>query len=170
MELLRRYGPYVLTVWILVVFVPSLLSKFSLAPEARFIFTTIDRWATDTLGIDWLFGPGDVLGPVTIGILEGLASLLLLVGAALTFSARHRGLGARLHRDGLVLSLAVITGALFFHLFTPLGINVGDPEQGIPKDGGTLFAMAVSVFLAALLMLWMHHRGLWPDGGSEDGA
>ncbi len=167
MDIVRRYGPYVLTIWILVVFVSSLSSKFSGAPEAIYIFTTIDRWASETLGLDNLFGPGELLGPVTIGILEGLASVLLLVGAALTFSPRTRGLGARLHRDGVVLTLAVISAALFFHLFTPLGIDVGDPGQGVPKDGGTLFAMAVSVFLSALLMLWLHHRRLWPEGVSE---
>ncbi len=161
--MLRRYGPYVLTVWILVVFVSSLFSKFSGAPEAIYIFTTIDEWAARTLGLDNLFGPGDLLGPVTIGILEALASLLLLVGAALTLASRTRALGARLHRDGVVLTLAIITAALFFHLATPLGIDVGDPSRGIPKDGGTLFAMAVSVFLSALIMLWMHHRDLWPE-------
>ncbi len=167
MAIVRRYGPYVLTIWILVVFVPSLFSKFSGAPEAVYIFTTIDRWASERLGLDNLFGPGELLGPMTIGILEALASILLFVGAALTFAPRTRDLGARLHRDGVVLTLAVISGALFFHLFTPLGIDVGDPDQGVPKDGGTLFAMAVSVFLSALLMLWMHHRGMWPEGVSE---
>ncbi len=167
MAIVRRYGPYILTIWVFVVFVSSLFSKFSGAPEAIYIFTTIDRWASDVLGLANLFGPGELLGPVTIGILEALASVLLLLGAALTFLPRTRDLGARLHRDGVVLALAVISGALFFHLFTPLGIDVGDPAQGVPKDGGTLFAMAVSVFLSALLMLWMHHRGLWPEGVAD---
>ncbi len=161
MRMLRRHGPTVLSLWIAFVFVQSLVSKFGGAKEAIHIFTTIDRWADETLGLKGVLGPGGPLGPTTIGILELLASLLLLVGLALILAGR-RETGARLHRDGALLAFAIISAALFFHLFTPLGIDVGDPARGIPKDGGALFGMAVSVWASATVLLWIHHRGLWP--------
>lgn len=165
MLMLRRYGPVVLTLWIAFVFVQSLASKFGGAKEAIYIFTTIDQWASEALGLKGVFGPGGLLGPTTIGILELLASLALLLGLALILAGR-RGTGVRLHRDGALLAFAIISAALFFHLFTPLGVDVGDPSQGIPKDGGALFGMAVSVWLSAFVLLWVHHRGIWPaDGG-----
>jgi hypothetical protein len=42
--------------------------------------------------------------------------------------------------------LGVMTGAISFHLFTPLGI---DPNN----DGGLLFVMAVAVWLSQVVML-----------------
>ncbi len=167
MQLLRRYGPVVLTLWIAFVFVQSLVSKFGGAKEAIYIFTTIDRWASEALGLKGVFAPGGLLGPTTIGILELLASIALLVGLVMILAGR-RDLGARVHRDGALLAFAIISAAIFFHLFTPLGIDVGDPSQGIPKDGGALFGMAVSVWASATALLWLHHRNLWPmnDGRS----
>ena len=49
-----------------------------------------------------------------------------------------------------------MTGAVSFHLFTPLGI---DPNN----DGGLLFVMAVLVWLSQIVMLYMRRdvlRGL----------
>ncbi len=53
---------------------------------------------------------------------------------------------------GGLLGLGVIAGALFFHL-TVLGIDV----QG---DGGTLFYLALAVFVACLGVLWLHRAEL----------
>ncbi|MCB9333925.1 MAG: DoxX family protein [Lewinellaceae bacterium] len=53
---------------------------------------------------------------------------------------------------GGLLGLGVIAGALFFHL-TVLGIEV----QG---DGGTLFYLALAVFVACLGVLWLHRAEL----------
>jgi hypothetical protein len=47
---------------------------------------------------------------------------------------------------GNLIALGVMTGAISFHLFTPLGI---DPNN----DGGLLFVMAVAVWLSQVVML-----------------
>jgi hypothetical protein len=49
---------------------------------------------------------------------------------------------------GALLALGIISGAIFFHLFTPLGVEV----QG---DGGTLFGMAIGVWLSSILILFL---------------
>ena len=53
---------------------------------------------------------------------------------------------------GAALSLGVMAGALFFHL-TVLGIEV----QG---DGGLLFGLAVTVFVAATVLLFLYRKQL----------
>jgi putative oxidoreductase len=53
---------------------------------------------------------------------------------------------------GAVISLGVISGAIFFHL-TKLGIVVQD-------DGGLLFGLAVVVFAGSAFIAWVHRRDL----------
>ncbi|HTJ77480.1 MAG TPA: DoxX family membrane protein [Rariglobus sp.] len=78
------------------------------------------------------------------GVVELIASVLLFV--------------PRLTPVGALLSLGTISGAIFFHL-TKLGIVVQD-------DGGTLFALAIVVWLGSVLVLWLHRRDL-PVIGSK---
>jgi hypothetical protein len=49
---------------------------------------------------------------------------------------------------GAALALGTISGAIFFHLFTPLGIVVAD-------DGGLLFVLACGVWLSAAILLYL---------------
>jgi putative oxidoreductase len=53
---------------------------------------------------------------------------------------------------GALLALGVISGAILSHL-TVLGIEVAD-------DGGALFGMAVAVFLASAITLWLRRKQL----------
>jgi len=128
----------ILPVYIAFVFIQSLFFKFSGAPETVHIFTTLDTWATNTFGISGLFVPPGIFNAYVIGSTELVASILLLIGL-------FKGISL-LRFAGALIALGVITGAIFFHLFTPLGINV----QG---DGGTLFYMACGVWLAAVALL-----------------
>src|SRR6516165_5214252 len=66
-----------------------------------------------------------------------------LIAAALLLSSRHCWLGA-------LLALGVISGAIASHL-TVLGIEV----QG---DHGLLFALAVVVFVASAITLFLHRH------------
>jgi len=59
----------------------------------------------------------------------------------------------RLQAFGAALGLAVMTGAISFHLFTPLGI---DPNN----DGGGLFAMACVVWLSCATLLFIRREHL----------
>jgi len=83
-------------------------------------------------------------GRVGSGVVELIAAILLLVPATTTI--------------GAALALAVITGAILSHL-TVLGIEV----QG---DGGLLFGLAITVFVASGAILLLRRGeipvvGLW---------
>ncbi|MDX2095794.1 MAG: hypothetical protein SFW64_07655 [Alphaproteobacteria bacterium] len=131
----------VLVLYIALVFVQSLFFKFSGAPETQFIFATLDAWAAG-LGFPGLFAPGGIFAAKVIASAELVAALLLLI------SLPTRRVILRV--AGAALALGIISGAIFFHLFTPLGINVAD-------DGGTLFVMATGVWLSAAALL-LHDR------------
>lgn len=107
----------------------TLFFKFTGAAESIYIFSTLgaEPW-----------------GRIGSGVVELIASILLLVPATTTI--------------GAALALAVITGAILSHLAI-LGIEV----QG---DGGLLFVLAVVVFLASGLILLLRRGdipfvGLW---------
>jgi hypothetical protein len=122
------------------VFLDSLRFKFTNAPKTQIIFGDLDQWAA-SLGAPGLFAPTGVFSQYVIGIGELLASVILL---ATMFLPRRR----HLQPVGAFIGIAVMTGAISFHLFTPLGINVAG-------DGGSLFYTAVATWLscAALLVL-----------------
>lgn len=101
----------------------TLFFKFTAAPESVYIFST--------LGMEpW--------GRIASGVAELLAAVLLLVPSTAAL--------------GAVLAVAVISGAIFFHL-TKLGIVV----QG---DGGLLFGLALAVFAGGLAIAVLRRRQL----------
>lgn len=138
MASIRTFLPWVLAVYIAVVFVQSLFFKFSNSPETVHIFATIGNW----LGLE-VFSK---YGGYAVGTAELIASILLLV-------PRTQWLGA-------LLALGIISGAIFFHLFSPLGIVVGNPEIGVEPDGGLLFILACGVWLASVLILILRREQL----------
>lgn len=131
-----------LSLFISFVFIQSLFFKFTGSPETDHIFGTLDMWAAG-FGFEGLFTPPGIFNAYVIGSAELVASILLLVGLSL-----KRPILTVL---GSFLGLGIMTGALSFHLFTPLGIEV----QG---DGGTLFAMAVAVWLSCLVLLYRNRE------------
>lgn len=140
-----------LSLYVIFVFVQSLFFKFSGSAETVYIFeTTLEPWAASH-GFPGLFVPGGIFSATVIGIIELVASLLLLAGL---MSARLRvlqGLGA-------LLGLGVISGAIVFHLFTPLGIVVVNNDG--TSDGGTLFIMACGVWLACAVLIGLRREAL----------
>lgn len=97
-----------------VIMLQTLFFKFTAAPESVYIFSK--------LGMEpW--------GRIGIGILELIASILLLIPYTVAY--------------GAVLGLGLMSGALFFHL-TRLGIVVQD-------DSGQLFIYALMVFISCLV-------------------
>lgn len=101
----------------------TLWFKFSASAESVFIFSQ--------LGVE-------PLGRIGTGALELVAALLLLLPA-------FTHLGA-------VLTLGLMSGALFSHLFK-LGIVVQD-------DGGLLFAYALISWLCAAVLTWLYRHRL----------
>lgn len=78
------------------------------------------------------------VGRIGSGVAELIAVILLLFPTTVAL--------------GAALSIGVMAGALFFHL-TVLGIEV----QG---DGGLLFGLAVTVFVAAAVLLFLYRKQL----------
>ena len=103
-----------------IIMVQTLYFKFKGEPESIYIFTTIgmEPW-----------------GRIGVGVMELIASLLILVPATAWLGAG--------------LALGLMAGAIGMHL-TLLGIEV----QG---DGGYLFFLAVSVAICSVFVLW-HDR------------
>ncbi|MDZ4868660.1 MAG: hypothetical protein SGI91_15170 [Alphaproteobacteria bacterium] len=122
----RSIALFVLSAYIAFVFVQSLFFKFTGSVESIFIFSTLRDWS----GIG-LFEP---FGRFFIGASELVASILL-------FIPRTRIFGAG-------MALGIISGAIVFHLFTPLGVE-------IMGDGGLLFTLACGVWIASAGILWL---------------
>lgn len=120
-------------VFIAFVFVQSLFFKFTGSPETDFIFGTLGEWSDFAWFADY--------GAYMVGGGE-------LIAAVLLFSRWH-GLGA-------LMSVGVMTGAIFFHLFTPLGVVMpafGETDEIIGDDAGLLFGMACLVWLSASFLV-----------------
>ncbi len=125
------------------IFLDSLRYKFTDHPKTREIFGRLDAWAGG-FGGRGLFARTGVFSQYVIGAAELLASVLLLVGVFYPPYGFVLPLGA-------LLGLAVMSGAISFHLFTPLGV---DPNQ----DGGGLFRAACLVWVFSLALL-LHPAG-----------
>ncbi len=116
---------WVVRIVVALILLQTLFFKFTAAPESVYIF--------ETVGMEpW--------GRIGSGIAELIAGVLLLIPVN-----RYAALGA-------VLSVGVISGAVFFHL-TSLGIEI----QG---DGGQLFGMALAVLVGALFVSFVHRAAL----------
>ncbi|MGE0415919.1 MAG: hypothetical protein AB7O80_03855 [Acetobacteraceae bacterium] len=91
---------------------------------------SVDLFTTIT---DWLYLDGhEKAFRLTVATGEIIAAILVVIPAT------------RLY--GAALSLGIISGAIFFHIFSPLGI---DPYH----DGGTLFKEAVFVWICSVFIL-----------------
>jgi len=146
MSWLRRHGHWLPTLYVAFVFIQSLFFKFTGSPETVYIFQgKLDPWAA-SLGFPGVFAPGGIFSAKVVGSFELMASALLLAGAALAGYRWVQVLGA-------ALGLGVISGAIFFHLFTPLGVAVVNTDGS--SDGGELFALACGVWVACAVLLWL---------------
>ncbi len=137
---MKAKPPYVqmaLSLYIAIIFIQSLFFKFADAPETQHIFGTLDAWA-GTYGYPGLFNRGGIFSAVVIGSAELVASTLLLLGFIPKLKI--------LRPVGALMAIGIISGAIFFHLFTPLGVNVNG-------DGGVLFGLACGVWVSALVIL-----------------
>ncbi|MFT5136266.1 MAG: hypothetical protein ACI9XU_001351 [Arenicella sp.] len=130
---------YALIAYVIFVFVQSLFFKFTGSKETDIIFSTIAQWMND-VGLSFIAPIFESVGGLVIGSTELIASILLLFAGTRKF--------------GAVLGLSVISGAIFFHLFTPLGINRVVDAAG-NTDGGILFFMACGVWVSCALIYMM---------------
>jgi uncharacterized membrane protein YphA (DoxX/SURF4 family) len=138
----RQIVPVILTLYIAFVFIQSLFFKFTNSPETQYIFGTLESWGA-SLGLPGLFAPDGIFSQYVVGTAELIASTLLLLGLTQRFRI--------LRPIGAGMGLAVISGAIFFHLFTPLGTSVLNTDG--TRDGGLLFGMACGVWVASAVLL-----------------
>ncbi len=151
MAWLKQNAHWLLTLFVAFVFTQSLFFKFSGSPETVYIFQgKLDPWAA-SLGFPGVFAPGGIFSAKVVGAAELVASVLLLAGAAISTRRAVQVLGA-------ALGLCVISGAIFFHLFTPLGVAVINTDGS--SDGGELFFLACGVWLCCAALLWLR-RTVW---------
>ena len=151
MNWLRKHGHWLLTLYVAFVFIQSLFFKFTDSPETIYIFQAkLDPWAA-SLGFPGVFAPGGIFSAHVVGAFELIASLLLLAGALISSQRVVQVLGA-------AMGLGVISGAIFFHVFTPLGVAVVNTDGS--SDGGQLFMLACGVWVACALLLWLR-REVW---------
>jgi uncharacterized membrane protein YphA (DoxX/SURF4 family) len=137
LALVRKYAPIAISVFASIIFLDSLRYKFTDHPNTQEIFGRLDGWA-GTLGLPGLFAHTGLFSQYVIGTAELFASALLLVGLMPRFG--------RLGAIGALIGFAVMSGAVSFHLFTPLGI---DPNN----DGAGLFMAACVVWASTLTLL-----------------
>lgn len=115
---------WILAIVVALILLQTLYFKFSGAEESIYIF--------ETIGMEpW--------GRIGSGIAELIASILILIPSTRAF--------------GALMSMGVISGAIFFHL-TKLGIEV----QG---DGGTLFYLALVVFVCSAILTFIEKDKLF---------
>lgn len=131
-----------LPIFVSLIFLDSLRYKFTDASETQVIFGLLDGWAT-TLGAAGLFAHTGLFSQYVIGSAELVASACLLLG----FLPRLH----RLQAAGSAVGLAVMTGAISFHLFTPLGIDPND-------DGAGLFVAACLVWFSCVILLAVNRK------------
>jgi hypothetical protein len=135
---------WILSAFIIVIFVQSLFFKFTDSPETQYIFGTLDKWGA-SLGFPGLFAHKGIFSQYVVGTAELIASSLLLLGLI-----TQKPL---IHAFAALLSLGVISGAIFFHLFTPLGVQVLNADG--TYDGGELFSLACGVWLCSAVILFL---------------
>ncbi|MFT5258793.1 MAG: hypothetical protein ACI9J2_000462 [Saprospiraceae bacterium] len=149
---------WVITLWMCKVFLFSLPYKFSLHPDTQHIFGTIGAWMSGFIGITL----GDLFanfGSYAVGGFELVTSLVLL-SPVIVWALKKIGGGslesgfrAKMHKLGGLMAAMVMAGAVFFHLATPLGIEV---LHGGKSDGGSLFYAAVSILILGIVMFFIN--------------
>jgi hypothetical protein len=122
--------PYALAAYIAYILLWYLPFKFY--PDS-YLFQVLEDWA----GLPW-FEP--YFRYLTGGV-EAVASLLLFIPG--------------LQVAGAAAAFGTMTGAIFFHVFTPLGI---DPYN----DGGKLFTEACTLWVFSLAILFMRRDEILP--------
>ena len=148
---------WLMALWMCKVFLFSLPYKFTNHPDTQHIFGTIGEWMTGVVGAG-IGGVFSSYGSYIVGTFELITALILLLPAliwllSLLGGSGTRGVRAKFHRIGGALASMVMAGAVFFHLFTPLGVEV--LHQGKP-DGGSLFFAAVSILVCGVIMYFMN--------------
>ena len=145
---------WVLAIYVAFVFIQSLFFKFTGSEETVIIFNTIADWMAGISFLSAIADPFRDYGGTAVGAVELVASILILLPQTRVW--------------GALIGVGVISGAIFFHLFTPLGVNRVIDAAG-NTDGGVLFMMACGVWVAGACLLFIHRDSLPIPGLAKQG-
>jgi len=138
MDMIKKHIEWLPALIIVAILGGSLPYKFTDSAETVHIFDVVGAF----LGLDFF----KTSGAYIIGTAELIACILVL-------TPRLRALGG-------LLTLGIMTGAITFHLFSPLGVTVKWTEGGMPQQDGTLFYLACVAFVCGLWLVSRGHRDL----------
>ncbi|PCI80597.1 MAG: hypothetical protein COB20_02915 [SAR86 cluster bacterium] len=142
---MKKIANWILPLYIAFVFLQSLFFKFSGSEETVIIFNTIGTWMLD-IGLPQGFAEGfSSHGGIVTGVAELIAAILVLIPITRVW--------------GALAGTLIMSGAIFFHLFTPLGV-VRIVDAAGNTDGGVLFFMACGVWLSSLALLYVDRQKL----------
>ena len=153
---MKKHTPLILAIYVAFVFLQSLVFKFAgwfgePADITVYIFSTVGMWMTG-IGLGIIGELFTEYGGAVIGLAELVASILIL-----TPKTRH---------FGAALGICVMSGAIFFHIFTPLGLfpytDLSCLEAGCPQEY-PLFFMAIGVWLSCAWLVfswWKKSQGV----------
>ena len=150
---------WIVVLWIGKVFVLSLPYKFTLHPDTQHIFGTIGVWMQGVIGEPlgaWFAS----YGSYAVGSVELLVSIILFSPVIFWLLTKIKLLKSHpsrrlIHAIGGLMASGVMAGAVFFHLITPLGVEVIHEGQ---SDGGSLFYAAVSIFILGFVLFVVNYR------------
>ena len=111
----------IIRIAVAIILIQTLRFKFTAHPDSVYIFETVGM---------------EPFGRIGIGIAELIAGILLLIPKSVWI--------------GALLSLGIMTGAIFMHL-TLLGISVNN-------DGGVLFYTAIITFILSAIILYFERN------------
>ena len=148
---------WIIALWASKVFLSSLPYKFSGHPDTQHIFGTIGEWLKGFLGES----VGDFFtsnGAIVIGSGELITSVVLLAPAVFWLLAKmslapKRPYRPMLHCLGGLMAAGIMAGAVFFHLVSPLGVEVLHNGK---SDNGSLFYAALSILILGLVLFVMN--------------
>ncbi len=120
---MKKHLPIVLRIVVAIILLQTLRFKFTAHPDSVYIFSKVGM---------------EPIGRIIIGILELIASILLLIPKTIW--------------AGALLTLGIISGALIMHL-TKIGIEVNN-------DGGLLFITALITFVLSAIILYIYRNDI----------
>ena len=146
MDFLKKHVEWVPVLLIAVILGSSLPFKFSGHPMPTHIFDVVGTF----LGLEFF----RAYGAIIIGVVELVATILVLIPASRAY--------------GGLLTAGTMAGAIFFHLFTPLGVTVSYTLDGVTTEDGSLFYTAILALICGLFLAYKHKKTL-PIVGSSSG-
>ena len=139
--MMKKYINWILSIYIAFVFIQSLFYKFTGSVETDIIFSTIGNWMKEFSLLNPISDFFIAYGGVTVGSTELIAASLVLYPSTRLW--------------GAIVGLCIMSGAIFFHLFTPLGVDRIVDTAG-NTDGGVLFYLACGVWISCCGLIFLN--------------